>query len=344
MITVKQQKSNSRCGLTIIEILVVVFIIGVLIGLLMPAVQMAREASRRMSCSSNLKQIGLALSNYHSTHRVLPFGCGPDDDRLASTLGSLNARRYSAHSQLLPFIDQQNVWETINFNIAPFHPFINSGVGNIEIINSGGLAAENGAAAVTVIPTFICPSDIDRLEIPWGHNNYRSCNGSSWQGRNGNGSFGQVSAVRFRDISDGLSNTALFSERCKGTPNQDSFDYLSDLYDIKGIWSEATFRDFCLSLSPETAQAYNQNIDSGQNWLEGNFNWTRYNHGVPPNRVSCKNGFTWDGVFMAASSRHNGGVNMLLADGSARFVSESVDITIWNGLGTIGGGETVNEY
>lgn len=337
--------SNSvRRGFTVLELLVSIAIIGILIALLIPAIQAARSAARRLSCSANLTQIGLALHNYHDTHRVLPFGCGTDNDGIVSSLGTLSDRRYSAHSQFLPQLDQTTVYQQLDFHVAPFHPYVNSGAYDPACIASRGLSAVNGAAAVVAIPTFICPSDIDRLQSMWGHNNYRSCNGGGWQGRNGDGMFGQNSSVRLTDVTDGLSNTAMFSERCKGTWDHDIFDPLSDIYDIAGIWNEETFRDHCLSLGPAEAAAYHQNVDSGQNWLEANFNWTRYNHLVPPNHVSCKNGFTWDGAGMAASSRHDGGVNLLLGDGRVRFVSDNVDPVLWRGLGTIRGGESLGDF
>jgi len=336
--------NKSRRAFTLIELLVVLAVIGILIALLLPAVQMVREAARRMSCSNNLAQIGRALDNYHDTHGVLPFGCGTDYDGVVSSLGTLSDRRYSAHSQILPQLDQANVFFGINFDVAPFDPYVNSGAYDPECMASGGLSATNGAAAVTVINTFLCPSDIDRLGSMWGHNNYRSCNGGGWHGRNGNGMFGQNSSVRLGMVTDGLSNTAMFSERCKGTWDHAIFDPLADIHDIAGIWNEKTFRDYCESLSPDLAVAYPQNVDAGQNWLEANFNWTRYNHLVPPNYVSCKNGFTWDGVGMAASSRHVGGVNVLFGDGGVRFVSEDIFPATWRGLGTISGGEIPGEF
>ena len=336
--------SRAPRAFTLIEVLVVLAVLGILIALLLPAVQAVREAARRMSCANNLSQIGLALHNYHDTHRVLPFGCGTDYDGVVSSLGTLADRRYSTHSQILPQLDQTNIYSGINFSVAPFDPYVNSGAYEPACIASGGLSATNGAAAVSVISTFLCPSDIDRLQSMWGHNNYRSCNGSGWQGRLGNGMFGQNSSVRFDMVTDGLSNTAMFSERCKGTWDHSIFDPLADIYDIAGIWSENSFGSHCESLSPQDAAAYPQNVDAGQNWLEANFNWTRYNHLVPPNYVSCKNGFTWDGVAMAASSRHYGGVNVLFGDGGTHFVSDDIDAATWRGLGTIRGGETPGDF
>lgn len=328
-----------RSGFTIIELLVVISVIGLLIALLLPAVQAARETARRMWCSNNLKQIGLALHSYHDSHLVLPFGVGPDNDGVISSLGTLADRRYSAQSLILPYLEQATIHDRIDFNVAPFHPFVNAATGNAAVLAAQGTNVVNGEAAKAYISVFLCPSDLDRLDIIWSHNNYRVCNGSNWSGRTGNGMFGQVSSVRFAQVTDGLSQTAMVSERVKGTSNKQVFDELSDLYDLTGIWTESNFRNACEQLTALTAAAYNQDIESGQTWLEGNMNWTRYNHVLPPNRISCKNGFTWDGVIMTASSRHNGGVNVVLGDGSMRFVADTVDSDLWRGLGTIGGSD-----
>lgn len=337
-------KPQHQTGFTLIELLVAIFIIGVLIALLVPAVQAARETARRIQCAQNLKQIGVALHNYHDAHRTLPFGCGPDNDGAVSTIGDLAARRYSAHSQLLPYLDQAAVYNLINFDVAPFAPFVNAGMGEPQINTIGATSAINGRAAVTSLDVFLCPSDLDQLDILWGHNNYRACNGGSWSGRGGNGMFGQVSSVSLGKVGDGLSMTAMFSERCKGLWDKTRHDHLSDLYNLRGVWTEDTFRAECASLTPLTAQAYDHEIDSGQNWLEGNMNWTRYNHLLPPNHLSCKNGITWDGVAMSASSRHPGGVNLLLGDGGVRFVSDQIDQQTWRNLATINGGETVGGF
>lgn len=336
--------ARQHFGFTLIELLVSIAIISLLIALLFPAVQAARESARRTQCFNNLKQIGLALHNYHSTHNILPFGCGPDDDNHVSSLGTLTSRRYSAQSQLLPFLEGGNVYSLLNFDVAPFEPFVNAGTDEPNINEIGKSQAINGEAATAVIQTFLCPSDIDRLQILWGHNNYRVCSGNTWSGRKSNGMFGQVSNVRFQHVTDGLSNTAMASERCKGSWNELATDHLSDLYDIRGVWTEQTFKQACQSLRPETAIAYPFEIDGGQNWLEGNMNWTRYNHLLPPNHISCKNGLTWDGVAMNASSRHRGGVNVLMADGGTRFVSDQVDSDLWSSLGSISGSEVIGDF
>ncbi len=322
-------------GFTLIEVLVVIAIIALLIALLLPAVSAAREAGRRASCANNLKQIGLAVHSYHATNNVLPFGVGTDDDQAVSTIGSLNARRYSCQAQLLAYLELGTVFNSINFMVAPFFPNVSG-----QLSPTGELGV-NGTAATTVISVFLCPSDQDRVVQPWGHNNYRSCNGSSWSGRAADGMFGQASRIRFADITDGLSNTAAFCEREKGTGDPKVCDRLADLYANPGAWTQTTFSQWCASLTQAQAVALYHDVDGGQNWLEGNMNWTRYNHVLPPNSNACKNGLTWNGVAMTATSAHWGGVNLLLGDGSIRFVKSSIALTTWQALGTISGGEII---
>ncbi len=322
-------------GMTIIELLVVIAIIGTLLALLLPAVQMTRESARRLACTNNLKQIGVTLQNYHSANRRLPYGCGPDQDTQVSSLGTLADRRYSTHSQLLPYLEQNNTYKAIDFHVAPFEPYTNAAQDHPNVYASPVTLVVNGRAAVVTIPVFLCPSDIDQLPCPWGHNNYRACNGSTWSGRDGNGMFFQDSATRFKDVSDGLSHTAMFSERVRGTWSHQTHDTLADLYNIAGVWTEDSFRKECASLTPQMAQAYRHDVDGGQTWLGGNMNWTRYNHLLPPNRIACKNGLTWDGVAMPASSRHPGIVNVLMGDGSVHGVEEIVDESVWRATGTI---------
>ena len=325
-------------GFTLVELLVVTAIIALLIALLLPAVQAAKEASRRAACTNNLKQIGLAIHAYHATSNMLPFGVGPDDDKTVATVGTLNARRYSCHTQLLPYLELGAVFNSINFMVAPFFPTISG-----QALPGGALGV-NGTAAVTVVAVFLCPSDEDRLEQPWGHNNYRSCNGSSWSGRSGDGFFGQISITRFADVTDGLTNTAAFSERVKGTGDAEVYDHLADLYANPGVWTQDTFGQWCASLSDAQARTLYHDVDGGQNWLEGNMNWTRYNHVLPPGYSSCKNGLTWSGVAMTATSQHPGGVNLLMGDGSARFVKSSVAPAVWRAIATTRGNEVIGEY
>ncbi|WP_417387607.1 DUF1559 domain-containing protein [Gimesia sp.] len=330
-----------RRGFTLIELLVSITIISLLIALLLPAVQAVRESARKMQCANNLHQIGIALHAYHESHDVLPFGVGDDQDGPISSLGTLADRRYSAHAMLLPYLDQAVVYNQLNFNVAPFHPFVNAANDDQAELETRFDEVINGPAAQARLNVFICPTDLDRLKSRWGPNNYRSCNGSSWSGRAGNGMFGQNSSVRMRDVKDGLSQTAMFSEHVKGSWDDTVIDPLSDLYNLQGVWTESQFSDACGGLTPQSAGAYQYDVESGQTWLEGNMNWTRYNHVRTPNRTSCKNGFTWDGVILNASSWHRQGVNVLMGDGNVKFVNENINSEIWQALGTISGEEPV---
>ncbi|HUY92427.1 MAG TPA: DUF1559 domain-containing protein [Pirellulales bacterium] len=324
-------------GVTLVELIVTVAVIGILIAVSLPAVQRARESGRLVQCRNNLRQIGVALSSYQAAHQVYPFGVGADDDKPGSpTYTSSSSRRYSIHSQLLPFLELSPVYERIDFRIQPFFP---DTTGDPAVVTGNG---PNERAAVTHIPAFICPSDVNRLHRPWGTNNYRSCNGSSWQGRTADGMFGQAVAFRPADVLDGLSNTAAFSERIRGDDEHELIDLDSDLFGLAQNWTEPTLRQWCDQLTAsEAATLAIQDSNSGMTWLEGNMLWTRYNHVLPPGRPSCKGQYTWDGVAMTANSRHNGGVNLLLADGAVQFVSVAVDRNVWSALGTRRGGEAI---
>ncbi|MFH1922488.1 MAG: DUF1559 domain-containing protein [Planctomycetota bacterium] len=325
-------------GFTLVELLVVITIIGILVGLLLPAVQMAREAGRRTRCTNNLKQIGIALTAYQGVYGVYPFGVGLGPAGPVDAFVSPLTRRFSLHSQLLPYVEQNNVYELLDFSVAPFFP---DASGDPAIVTGN---RPNEEAAQVTVPIFLCPSDSNRLNRPWGPNNYRSCNGSSWSGRAGNGMFGQATAIRPADVRDGLSNSAAFSERVLGDDDDGHVDLDSDLFGLQAPWTEETLRDWCLELTEaEAATLVIHDSNGGMTWLEGNMNWTRYNHLLPPGRQSCKGFLTWNGVAMTANSHHPQGVHLLLGDGSVRFVAETVDVDVWHALGTIAGGETLSQ-
>jgi prepilin-type N-terminal cleavage/methylation domain-containing protein/prepilin-type processing-associated H-X9-DG protein len=325
-------------GITLIELLVVVAVIGVLAALLLPAVQHVRETSRRTQCTSHLRQIGVGLQNYQGAHRVFPFGVGADADRAGSSFTSPDSRRFSLHSQLLPYLEQMPVYAMIDFRVQPFYP---DTTGDPAVVTGQG---PNEEAAQTHISVLLCPSDTNRLKRPWGPTNYRSCNGSTWSGRRGDGMFGQVTAIRPADVKDGLSNTAAFSERIAGDDDRSHIDLDSDLFGLPALWTEETLRNWCGELDEQQAASLPiQDSNGGMTWLEGNMNWTRYNHLLPPGRPSCKGEKTWDGVAMTANSRHPGGVNVLWGDGAVRFVSETIDSATWTAVGTIAGGELTSQ-
>lgn len=319
-----------RNGFTVVELLVVIAILALLAALLLPAVQQARETARRATCQSHLRQLALAMQSYHEQHRILPFGVGPDADPTVSQPGTLADRRYSAFALLLPFVEQGALYGQIDFNVAPFHPFTNAQPGGV-----------NAPAAKVTVPVFLCPTDSAPGLSPWGEINYRTCNGNTWSGRGGNGMFAQDEPVRFRDVTDGLSQTAMLSERLRGTYNPLVTDLGRDLIENGNQWTEDSFTDWCSGLDLTAAMGFPFDSNSGKTWLEGNMIWTRYNHRLTPNRPSCKNGITWDGVVMTASSQHFGGVHVALGDGSVRFANENLSPLVWRGLGSRNGREVV---
>jgi prepilin-type N-terminal cleavage/methylation domain-containing protein/prepilin-type processing-associated H-X9-DG protein len=320
----RQRMVGSR-AFTLIELVVVIAVIGILVGLLIPAVQMVREASRRGSCVHNLRQIGLALASYESTHMAFPFGVG-------GGAPPSYLPRWSAQSQLLSFIEQNAVFNALNFSGLPW-------------AHNDRFGTENETAVLTRINVFLCPSDVGFIADRDGMacNNYRACAGTlpinlvddlaNNTGRN-NGAFWFQSAVKVSSVTDGTSMTAFLSERCLGNSVQP--DPLSDIYEIgPAIVS-------CDQAGPMTEPRYDHSLEwSGQRWSDGNAFYTRYHHYLTPQMQSCTTGnvdYSGD-VAMTATSRHPGGVNLLTADGAVRFVKQSIALPPWKALATIAGGD-----
>jgi dolichyl-phosphate beta-glucosyltransferase len=319
-----------RGGFTLIELLVVIAVIGLLVGLLLPAVQSAREAARRAQCANNLRQVGLALANYETAKGCYPFGVGG---------GSPPGRepRWSAFSQLLPYLEQGPLFAGLNFSGPPW-------------LHDPDYSAMNRTALATRVASFLCPSDTDRIDSPaeTAPLSYRACAGSLpynlsadagqplGTARN-NGMFWFQSAVRPAHVRDGLSQTAAFSERCLGGPNL--ADPLSDYY-LTGTNVEACR----LSGGPGWPRLADPYMGSGGRWGDGNMLYSRYHSILPPQAPSCLLGGTTDygsPVVVTATSRHSGGVHVLMGDGSARFVRGTVAERTWQALGTIAGSEAI---
>ncbi len=338
-------------GFTLIELLVVIAIIAILIALLLPAVQQAREAARRTQCRNNLKQLGLALHNYHDSFGLFPMGHTRSNDGGGGVTGW---RGYSVHAMVLPYIDQAPLYNSINFN--QHFDYVGTPAGVVGV--------DNTIPRRTKITAFLCPSDSPfPASADRGNNNYPGSMGPSLGQyvspvgmRNGMFNFDVI--VRMGDVRDGTSNTIAFSEHLIGDNNAAAF-VPGDV--VRAIaWTGptvtkptagdlATYGAACAAASLPPASATHHS-HGGREWAVGMPAQTLFNTAAPPNHKfpNCQPcvGCGWmdsQGIF-AARSRHTGGVHASMADGSVRFVSENVDLSLWQNAGSINGGETVGEF
>jgi prepilin-type N-terminal cleavage/methylation domain-containing protein/prepilin-type processing-associated H-X9-DG protein len=317
--------SPYRSGFTLIELLVVIAIIAVLIGLLLPAVQKVREAASRAKCQNNLKQLGLALNNYHDNYEVLPMG------QSAALTGANNGN--NKHEgwllYILPYVEQVPMYNAWQANRATIPTWAIPQ----RVFNLNGLA----------IDVFGCPSDPNRLQVaPTDVGGGGDAEGpsASYVGNAGSTVFGPTnggtklngvlypqSTIKLLDISDGTTNTLLVSEIILG-PMAGATDAFSS-GDRRGrIWNaysgEQLFSTFNLpnGTVPDVAYGCNQNFLRAPCTAVGtNPNGANYNQ--------------------SARSYHSGGVNAARCDGSVLFVSASVSLDVWQAAGTRNGGETV---
>ncbi len=317
-------RSRSRRAFTLIELLVVIAIIAVLIALLLPAVQQAREAARRTQCKNHLKQLGLALHNYHDNFKGLPMAKGSPN--------------MSMHPRILPFIDQAPLYNTIDFNVSATH-------------------ANNATALATNIAAFRCPSDPDKMPLlAGGRNNYYTNTGtgvlndlpstnpsnSNYNMPMPNGVFYSRSFTRMGDISDGTSNTAMMSERRLGDGSNGLITRDTDTFQ-PGTYPATTTeaRDMCRAADITTTATQGKS-NGGVPWLNPDHTTTYYYHTLGPNDRSCM--YPPGRIATTANSMHTGGVHLLLCDGSVRFASNSIDINTWQGIGTREGGELLGDF
>ncbi len=320
-------------GFTLVELLVVIAIIGILVGLLLPAVQAAREAARRMSCSNNLKQIGLALHNFESALKVLPSAYEYKVTAAYPTVPNW-AYRWSAHAMLSPFLEQSNIYNSLRLE-APLHL-----IGQTPAIDP-----QNAPVVALQVPTFYCASDTQQnITTGWGSGNYVACWGTGLNGGadlHADGLFYIDSKKRFADIVDGLSNTATFSETLLGTAAAPST--LSAVVGTRQMQQGMVWLIGTPPSDSACAEGSRQVLFTrNDKWADGAASTTGYNHYLAPNskQIDC---YSRVGTWKAARSNHTGGVQVLRADGSVHFVTETVELSVWRNFASIRDGNVLGE-
>jgi prepilin-type N-terminal cleavage/methylation domain-containing protein/prepilin-type processing-associated H-X9-DG protein len=320
------RRTTQRRGFTLVELLVVIAIIAILIGLLLPAVQKVREASNRAKCQNNLKQLALALHNYHDARNGLPQGVA---NKIGQDGGAYTGedRRTWVHS-ILPYIEQDTIGTTVE---------------NATATNAMYAVSPYSQYKDTILQSLMCPSDANKgktftkLNSGQGfHINYAGCatettftpaSPSGTQGfypELGTGMLYPQSRVKLPTVSDGTANTLLLSE-LRIVP-----DTTAD-HDTRGrLWNNA--RDGAVLFSTKGTPNTQTLPDQSGHCVTGY------------DKVPCTKITDGTSLFQSARSMHLGGVNVAMADGSVRFVPETIDATLWNGLGTRAASETTSDF
>ena len=319
-----RRSNNLLGGFTLVELLVVITIIALLIALLLPAVQAAREAARRIQCTNNLKQLGLGLQNYHAAKECFPPGA---IWRGWTSADVSTGRRVNFHVHLFPYVEQDNVYQAIDWNVPSTPTPYLWYAGNNEHVTS------------IPLPHLLCPSDGTGgpfYKYSSGGNGFKVARNNYFGVFNGmQGSdllsknrakwafFDGMRTTHIEDITDGASNTVAITEGLTGPAG-----------DARGFaWSDQACGAFVHSeLGPNTPLP------------DICFNNPAWCHGSPQNdahRPWVAGDTTYTTETCAARSMHSGGVNAVLADGSCRFIHDTIDITTWRSLATIAGGEII---
>jgi prepilin-type N-terminal cleavage/methylation domain-containing protein/prepilin-type processing-associated H-X9-DG protein len=335
---------SKRHAFTLIELLVVMAIIGVLIGLILPAVQKVRGAATRIQCQNNLKQIALAMHNYESVHRHFPPAFKGDGTPIAYFVS------WSPLAELNPFLEQTAIYKQMDLSLQTYDSTI-----------PFNITGPNQFAVQQTVTLFLCPSDKMQpvttgpaYGVPvLGPTNYAFCNGSGLNGGSpwdADGAFVAKRTMRIADIADGTSHTAMLSESILGegiesasgappAPLSTVYAYLSGRPLSDNVCAAATL--------------WNVERRRGFMWASGEIRCASYNHYFLPNapQADCVTFDVRPGPtrytalgWRAARSRHHGGVNLALCDGSVRFAGDSIDLAVWRALATRAGGEALNDF
>ncbi|QDT14490.1 DUF1559 domain-containing protein [Alienimonas californiensis] len=368
MSTLSVRNRSRRAGFTLIELLVVIAIIAILVSLLLPAVQQAREAARRSQCQNNLKQLGLAMHNYHSQYKMFPSG------------GTMLVEDGSAFLSLLPFLDEGALWQKLS------NPIDTNGDGNIvwpgpDFVPFHKANDGNHPVWMAQLPVLLCPTDgaptpngaTDRGKTNYAHN--WGDNGSSPRDTNINncrGMFVRGENLGIKDARDGTVNTLLFAEI--GRNNGDRAFQGGYLMGV----TMGTFSDnnggypepgLCLQAAadPNTPGRYSTNLPSsvshntnrGDRWNENMLPYSAFTTILPPNGPSCDDTDAYSNGVYSAGSYHGGGIQGVMVDGSVQFISETIDVSrpagvaatalpnagpspygVWGALGTRSAGDS----
>ena len=332
---------SSRRGFTLIELLVVIAIIAVLIALLLPAVQAAREAARRAQCVNNLKQIGLAIHNYHSANNVFPMS----NTVAASATNNPNQEwgTWSAQALMLGYMEQTAIYNAINFSWTNWW---------------GTGSPINATAFNTNINSYLCPSD--GFAGTNNNNSYYASLGTTlnvWT-PDATGVFAHRAAYGVRDITDGTSNTVAFGEALVGSskPQERWRGAVTGVNGTQGglfdAWQNQTGVMSDLQLCTQAWQSGGQyTTNRGWRWGAGSPGISSFHTIVPPNSLTyqwsgCRYGCGGCGIdfgnIINSTSNHSGGANFGMADGSVKFIKGSISMNTYWALGTKDGGEVVS--
>ncbi len=341
----------NRRGFTLIELLVVVGVVSLLMALLLPAVQSAREAARRAQCQNNLHQIGIALQGYETDYQCFPVCCTNFDvpTNIPGVMIPVYTGEFAIHTRLLPYLELRPVYHAINF-AAGTTPL--DGFAYAITPEWRSLVSINATALSVRVGTFLCPSDPG----PFAETgtNYRGnvglgpAWGTTAEYRDSdNGLFIQCvwnGLLRPASVTDGLSHTAAFSERLRGSGQTGSPTPERDFWPMSRhiVSADQLLLGCQVAARPGATPTF---TSGGRWWFWQGREWTEYTHTQQPNgRVpDCLFPHMVSAIGMAtARSWHLGGVNALMADGSTRFAMETIDRSIWRGLGTRNGGELVD--